>query len=471
VGAERGARSSPVLLSSPGQLRITHHEPQIDRPTAPPTSLPTSGTVSMGAVPMGIPLTEGGGCGTELSSTNRADLYPHLEPPPSSSPMTPIGLAVIGAPELRAATDRWSDESKIGGGGFGTVYATRRLPTLAREGACAVKRLDADSMQGLDEFENEIRLLGTLHHANLVPLLGCCQEAGLICLVYPLMEGGDLECRLLRTELPPALARRWAGAEGEAVLLWRERLRIVRDASRGLCYLHSQATPVLHRDVKPSNILLDLRLNARLGDIGLAKQAPEMLHGRTHISSLTQMGTPGFIDPLISNMGHYSVETDAYAMGVTLAMCILGKPVQQTLMDADEMFEQPALAPRVVSSVAEWPDQTAIEVATIVKGLVVPRLRAHRLPLTQALRQLEDLADAAELRPGVSAPSEVRECVICMAELRAARFRCGHCVACLLCAELLVQLEAGCPACRVPAVIVERGAHLAAGATFIAPVR
>lgn len=73
--------------------------------------------------------------------------------------------------------------------GFGAVFATSRLHSLAREGPCAIKRMHVESSQGVSEFENEIRLLATLHHPNLLPLLGCCEDGDVSCLIYPLMPG------------------------------------------------------------------------------------------------------------------------------------------------------------------------------------------------------------------------------------------------------------------------------------------
>ena len=112
------------------------------------------------------------------------------------------------------------------------------------------------------------------------------------------------------------------------------------------------------------------------------------------------------------------METDGYAVGITLAMALVGKPVQETLMLADGMFEEPTTAAEVTDAAAGWPEQTAIEVARLVKGLVVPRLRDKRTPLSAALQKLEDLTTMAECRNGSAAPPEIRECLICMVRAR-----------------------------------------------------
>lgn len=417
---------------------------------------PTPTSTAANAVPTGIALSEVGKP-TQLNA--------------------PVGLRVVSASELHQATDGWSKARKIGEGGFGAVYVARAPTRLSREGWCALKRMRADGQQGtgqqgLVQFETEIRLLAKVHHPNVLPLLGCCQEGAMVCLIYPLMAGGDLERRLLRMPLPAAMRKATicGAAADEAqspILTWRERLRIARDVTRGLLHLHSQQPPLLHRDVKPTNILLDERNDARLADIGLAKQMPELQNERTHVSSLTQLGTPGFIDPLISRLGHYSTETDAYAMGVTYAMLLVGKRVLETLDVADVMLEDPSHAPSVAEAAAEWPAATAIELGQIVRGLTVPRLRHQRLALSAVLHSLESLCEAEPaIRPG-TAPTPSRECVVCLSEPRAARFRCGHCVCCEACGDQLESHADTCPICRAPAAIMARGAHLATENTFV----
>ena len=199
-----------------------------------------------------------------------------------------------------------SEGAELGRGGFGIVYGTRGgLPSLSRVGRCAVKRLHEGRPEALAGLRKEIGLLAKCRHENLCPLLGVCLDARALCLVYPMLTGGTLDDRLHhRSE---AARRRIASLRpvGQHFLPqigplgWRDRLRIVRDAARALLYLHTPDKTrgkgvVLHRDVKPTNILLDEQLNAKLADVELATEALELSRPDiTHVSSRTLVGTAG----------------------------------------------------------------------------------------------------------------------------------------------------------------------------------
>ena len=313
------------------------------------------------------------------------------------------------------------------------------------------------------------------------------------------MTGGNLDDRLHRSA-----EARDAGATSadRPALTWRERLRVVRDATRALVYLHTPTATkgvVLHRDVKGANILLDGLLNAKLADVELATESHELSSGRTHVSSSSMIGTAGYVDPLYANSGQYSQHTDGYAMGVTLLTCLVGRPALEAMDRAESALEDPALLTRqppgqsCLDTTAEWPQATSVALTKLVVGLSWRRSARSRMPLSEALATLEELADASNTRPGIAAAvgagcEEGRECVVCMAELRAARYQCGHCVCCVgpafklrqrslrtadaVCALLsqeacTLQLER-CPSCRVgPIHVVSRGAALAFEDSFV----
>ena len=365
--------------------------------------------------------------------------------------------------ELSDATRGFSQHSKLGSGGFGTVYGTSgALQSTARGSRCAVKRLHNSQPTSFDMLRREFELLGKCHHENLLPLLGVCLDPRALCLVYPLMEGGSLHDRLLENQ----------SMRRPQPLGWRERLRIVRDVTRALVYLHTPSGKkgvVLHRDVKPTNILLDAELNAKLADVELASEAHDLDAGRSHVSTSGLVGSVGFIDPLYANTGQYSQQTDGYAMGVTLLVCLTGRHANDALDMAADMLEDPARAAESGAPLdhqTDWPAAVAVELAEIVLGLAWRRTLRARMPLAEALSKLEALSDASDTRPGIAAaPTGPRECVVCMAELRAVRYRCGHCVCCEACTT---QLER-CPSCRVaPIHVVARGVGLAFEDSFVA---
>ena len=207
------------------------------------------------------------------------------------------GTAVqLRADEIACATDNFDAARVLGKGGFGTVFAVDegRLATLGHRGRLAVKVMDRDgSQQGLHQLLNEIDILALCRHEHLLPLLGFCLEEQASCLVYPLMAGGSLEDVLAPGSSTP--------------LLWNARVRILRMACRALLFLHTPSGAkgvILHRDVKPANILLDQHLNAKLSDVGLALHKPSTMHKDRVSDELT--GTIGFLDPIYSRAARLS---------------------------------------------------------------------------------------------------------------------------------------------------------------------
>ena len=384
----------------------------------------------------------------------------------ASGPIVKITLT-----ELSDATNAFSESVKLGSGGFGTVYGTSgALKSLAREGRCAVKRLHNSQPKSYEMLRREFELLGKCRHENLLPLLGVCLDPRALCLIYPLLVGGSLHDRLHWAATPRA-ADDASRRHSEPPLGWRERLRIVRDVTRALVYLHTPSGKkgiVLHRDVKPTNVLLDAVLNAKLADVELASEAHDLDAGRPHVSTSGLVGSVGFIDPIYANTGQYSQQTDGYAMGVTLLVCLTGRHANDALDAAADMLEDPTRAGASGAPLdpqTDWPAAVAVELAGIVLGLSWRRTLRARMPLAEALSKLEALSDASDTRPGIAAtPTGPRECVVCMVEHRAVRYRCGHCICCEACTA---QLER-CPSCRVaPIHVVARGAALAFEDSFV----
>ncbi|KAL5207030.1 hypothetical protein ABZP36_031465 [Zizania latifolia] len=166
-------------------------------------------------------------------------------------------LRVFTFAELRAATRNFKADTVLGEGGFGRVHKgwVERTMNPARSGAgiaVAVKKLDPESLQGVQEWQSEVNFLGRLSHPNLVRLLGYCWEDKELLLVYEYTAQGSLENHLFRSE-----PRKGGSASPQQPLSWSLRLRIAIGAARGLAFLQSSEKHVIYRDFKASNILLD----------------------------------------------------------------------------------------------------------------------------------------------------------------------------------------------------------------------
>ncbi|XP_047158905.1 serine/threonine-protein kinase PBL34-like isoform X2 [Vigna umbellata] len=216
--------------------------------------------------------------------------------------------------ELKLATRNFRPESLLGEGGFGCVFKgwieeNGTAPVKPGTGlTVAVKTLNHDGLQGHKEWLAELDILGDLVHPNLVKLVGFCIEDDQRLLVYECMPRGSLENHLFRRSLP---------------LPWSIRMKIALGAAKGLSFLHEEAQrPVIYRDFKTSNILLDAEYNAKLSDFGLAKDGPE--GEKTHISTRV-MGTYGYAAPEYVMTGHLTSKSDVYSFGVVLLEMLTGR--------------------------------------------------------------------------------------------------------------------------------------------------
>ncbi|KAI3951089.1 hypothetical protein MKW92_047409 [Papaver armeniacum] len=206
---------------------------------------------------------------------------------------------------IETATSKY--KTMIGEGGFGSVYHG----TLRNGQEVAVKVLSATSTQGTREFENELNLLSSIQHENLVPLLGYCCEKDQQILVYPFMSNGSLQDRL------------YGEAAKRKTLDWQTRLSVALGAARGLLYLHTfSGRAIIHRDVKSSNILLDHTMTAKVADFGFSKYAPQ--EGDSN-ASLEVRGTAGYLDPEYYSTQHLSAKSDVFSFGVVLLEIITGR--------------------------------------------------------------------------------------------------------------------------------------------------
>ncbi|KAJ8763658.1 hypothetical protein K2173_003130 [Erythroxylum novogranatense] len=221
-----------------------------------------------------------------------------------------ISAEILSYRELSAATQNFNADNLLGEGGFGRVY--RGFLERTNQ-VVAVKQLDRNGFQGNREFLVEVLILSLLHHPHLVNLVGYCADGDQRILVYDYMPNGSLEDHLL--ELPP----------GKKPLDWNTRMRIAVGAAKGLEYLHETANPpVIYRDFKASNILLDENFNPKLSDFGLAKLGPT--GDKTHVSTRV-MGTYGYCAPEYALTGQLTTKSDVYSFGVVFLEMITGRRV------------------------------------------------------------------------------------------------------------------------------------------------
>ncbi|XP_012478224.1 leucine-rich repeat receptor protein kinase HPCA1 [Gossypium raimondii] len=212
--------------------------------------------------------------------------------------------------ELKKCTNNFSESNELGYGGYGKVYKG----TLSDGQSVAIKRAQHGSMQGGLEFKTEIELLSRVHHKNLVGLVGFCFDQGEQMLVYEFMANGTLRESL-------------SGRSG-IYLDWKRRLRIALGSARGLAYLHELANPpIIHRDIKSTNILLDENLTAKVADFGLSKLVSDSSKG--HVSTQVK-GTLGYLDPEYYMTQQLTEKSDVYSFGVVMLELITAKqPIEK----------------------------------------------------------------------------------------------------------------------------------------------
>ncbi|KAL8554877.1 hypothetical protein ACS0TY_002884 [Phlomoides rotata] len=209
--------------------------------------------------------------------------------------------------ELVRATDNFSEEHKLGEGGFGGVY----LGFLKDSNSdVAVKRVSKSSKQGAKEYASEVRIISRLRHRNLVQLIGWCHEKRELLLVYEFLPNGSLDSHLF---------------EDKSSLSWETRYKVAQGLASALLYLHEEWEQcVIHRDIKSSNVMLDSSFNAKLGDFGLARLVDHEAESQTTVLA----GTMGYMAPECVITGKASKESDVYSFGIVALEIACGrKPI------------------------------------------------------------------------------------------------------------------------------------------------
>ena len=269
--------------------------------------------------------------------------------------------------------------NRLGAGGFGSVYAGQL------EGAkVAIKVLKAEaSMQGLEEYIAEVEILAALRHPCVVQIYAKCDEER--ALVMELMEGGTLQDRLDDDSLP-----------------WFDRVRVLQEVAVGLWFLHNQAQPVLHRDMKPSNVLLTSDLRAKVSDMGLAKCLDG---GATRLTAESVLkGTFHYMCPDYQSKGCYKAACDVFAMGVMIAVTVTNETpagIAQSLIEAQEDSSMEDLVDKRPGAQG-WNTDVALKLLNLAMKCMKRRMD-NRPSMEQVVQELTDLKESASaLAPSAS---------------------------------------------------------------------
>ncbi|TVU20522.1 hypothetical protein EJB05_36735, partial [Eragrostis curvula] len=289
--------------------------------------------------------------------------------------------------ELENITDNF--QRVLGRGGFGYVYHG------IMEGGTqvAVKLRSESSNQGVREFLAEAQILARIHHKNLVSMIGYCNDGQCMALVYEYMPEGTLQEHI------------GGNRRDGRYLTWRERLRIAFESAQGLEYLHRGCNPpLIHRDVKATNILLNENPEAKIADFGLSKAFDRK---NEYVSTMMLVGTPGYLDPEYQATMQLTTKSDVYSFGVVLLELVTGRPA--ILRDPEPtniiQWAQQRLAQGKIEGVVDAQMHGSYNVNSVWKVADIAfkctaDTSAQRPTMTDVVSQLQDCLELEEDHAG-----------------------------------------------------------------------
>jgi len=353
---------------------------------------------------------------------------------------------VVEYKALAEATRDFDAGQIIGRGGFGAVF---RGVLRGREVAVKVAG-PSRWTQSFSEFQRELQVLAACRHRNILPLHAFSLEPRRpFCLVYPFMPNGSLSDVLLDND------------RSRELLPAHRRVCVARDVAAGIDYLHKSQDGVkkciVHRDVKSANVLLGSEMEARLSDVGLAR---DMDHGPTQTRII---GTPGYLDPEYTATEVLTVGSDIFSLGVVLLELLTGQPPVDPTQCPQALHARlrgrlPGDAALLADRGAEFSHGLAEGFGALLTCCLAPTAKA-RPALADVISNLDGMcADAFASRAAVVGAPAARECVVCWNAPRATRLTpCLHAILCLPCATELLGRESRCPTCRLQIESFEEG--------------
>ncbi|XP_073153990.1 wall-associated receptor kinase 5-like [Henckelia pumila] len=311
---------------------------------------------------------------------------------------------IFTAEELEKATNKYAEERILGRGGYGIVYKG----ILKDQQVVAIKKSRVMDQNQMEQFINEVIILTQINHRNVVKLLGCCLETEVPLLVYEYISNGTLFQHI-------------QNSGGVTWFSWDNRLRIAAESAGALSYLHSAAAmPIIHRDVKSPNILLDEYYTAKISDFGASRLVPI---DQTQVSTLVQ-GTIGYLDPEYFHTGQLTEKSDVYSFGVVLAELMTGrKPLANTGVEEEKCLTTLLILSMKENRLFQIVDprvrrEGSMEQIQRVAELVKQCLRLHggqRPTMREVANELEHLRRLAN-HPSIQHEAQEEEAVGLMSE-------------------------------------------------------